>query len=225
MAIKEAFLDVLDRGTEILTGNALLLVIEEPPLLVQGTDEILRIDLVRFVAFYLTIRPGKVVDARDDRIDLVQFTSRLYAEKTGIDAVLDAGDRAKAVIELRDRAVDTAWAPGAPVNEAFFDLLEGGGVAVSPSTTPKITADPDGWVMPLMGSSRMSIAGNGEAASVPLFARPVPGADQFPCGFEVKVVGPSSGRRLLTRLVLLIGDPGGQDFAQEAVRVLTLRDF
>ena len=71
----------------------------------------------------------------------------------------------------------------------------------------------------------MSVAGNGEAANVPLFAQPVVDQPLFPSGFEVKVVGPSSGRRLLTRLVLLAASPTGHDVVQESLRVLTLRDL
>jgi hypothetical protein len=77
----------------------------------------------------------------------------------------------------------------------------------------------------MFGSKHMSVAGNGEAAKVPLYAQPVTGATFFPSGFEVKVVGPSSGRRLLTRLVLLAADPTGHDVVEDSLRVLTLRDL
>ena len=42
---------------------------------------------------------------------------------------------------------------------------------------------------------------------------------------EVDAPHASSGRRLLTRLVLLAASPTGHDVVQESLRVLTLRDL
>ena len=90
--------------------------------------------------------------------------------------------------------------------------------------TPTIATAPDGWVGPLFGSKHLSVAGNGEAAKVPLFAQPVVSEPAFPSGFEAKVVGPSSRRRLMTRLVLLGASLSGHDVVQDSLRVLTIRD-
>jgi hypothetical protein len=216
---------VPDKAAETLTGNALLFAVQEPPVLITTTGGTYRIDHIRFAAFYLTLRSEKSVARRDDRIDLVRFTSGAHPEGPSIQAITDSGDRSEVVSELRARGAEAAWMPGVAVDQAFHELLSNDTMSATPVSSPSITTAPDGWIFPMFGSRRMSVAGNGDAHKVPLFAKLVDGKELFPSGFEVKVVGPASGRRLLTRLVLLASDPGGHDVVQEALRILTLRDL
>ena len=68
----------------------------------------------------------------------------------------------------------------------------------------------------------MSVAGNGEAPKVPLFGQSTGG---FPGGFETQIVGPSGGRQILTRLVLLAGSSRHEDVVTEVRRMHTARDL
>ena len=206
-------------------GNALFLVLEEAPLDVQATGGRYRVDLVRFVAFYLTQRPERVVQARADRVDLVRFASRALADRAGLDAIASAGDRAEVVAALRARGIDRAWAAGQPAATALFALRVDNTIDPVPVVSPTLPPAADWPPRAFLERERMTVAGNDPALRVPRFCQPVVGQPAFPSGFEVKIVGPSGGRQVLVRLALQAGTTVGGDLPVDVTKVLTVRDL
>jgi type II secretory pathway pseudopilin PulG len=213
-----------DAAGQRRTGDALLIACEDRPREFNTAGGRFRVDVVRFFAAYLTRRPGKVVAASADRIDLVRFASRPFADLTSLNQVPTAS-RAEVVQGLRAAGIMRAWVTGAPVASAFFALNADGTIDATPVATPTIDTLPDDRPRPMLGESNSSIAPNSAVLRVPAFAEPDPLIPQFPSGFEVKVVGPSGGRQVLVRLTILTGAHKGPDAASMTERMFSVRDL
>jgi len=208
------------------TGNALLLACEDRPreFSTPGGGRY-RVDIVRFVAVYPTRRAGKVVDAAPDRIDLVRFSSRPYADKGSLEQIPVAADRVEVVKTLTAQGVGRAWVAGAPIDSAFFDLKADGSIAATAVASPVIDCPPEAPVRTMLNAVKASVAPNSPALRVPTFAELDTSAPGFPSGFEVKVVGPSGGREVFVRLVVLVGVAGGPDAQATSTRLFSVRDL
>ena len=207
------------------TGNALLLACEDRPQQFTTSGARHRVDVVRFIGVFPTRRTGKIVEAMPDRIDLVRFASRQYADKASLDQIAVAAEKAEVVLALRAQGMTRAWVAGAAIGSAFFALNADGTVASAPVVSPVIDCPPDAPARTMLGSSKTSVAPNSPALRIPQFAEPDTAATAFPSGFEVKVVGPSGGRQVLVRLVLLVGVTGGADADASLVRLFSVRDL
>jgi hypothetical protein len=208
------------------TGNALLLACEDRPreFSTPGGGRY-RVDIVRFVAVYPTRRAGKVVDAAPDRIDLVRFASRPYADKGSLEQIPVAAERVEVVKTLTAQGVGRAWVAGAPIDSAFFDLKADGSIAATAVASPVIDCPPEAPVRTMLNAVKASVAPNSPALRVPTFAELDTSAPGFPSGFEVKVVGPSGGRQVLVRLTILTGAHAGPDAASTTERLFSVRDL
>ena len=207
------------------TGNAILLACEDRPRQIQTSGARHRIDVVRFFCVYPTRRTGKVANAVADRIDLVRFTSRPYADKASIDQVTDPSERAEVVQALRAGGITRTCISGVPLAQTFFALNTDGSIATTEIVSPIIDPLPDDRPRPMLGNSKSTVAPNSAALHVPAFALLDNTIPAFPSGFEVKVVGPSGGRQVLIRLTLLTGTHSGPDAASTTERLFSVRDL
>lgn len=208
------------------TGNALLLACEDRPREFTTTGGGRhRVDIVKFVSVYPTRRTVKVVDAIPDRIDLVRFASRAYADKGSLDQIPVAAEKVEVVKALKAQGVNRCWIAGAAIGAAFFDLNTDGTIAAAPVAAPVIDCAPEQPVRTMLGASKASVAPNSTKMKVPTFAQLDATAPAYPSGFEVKVVGPSGGREVLVRLVILVGVAGGQDAEATSTRLFSVRDL
>ena len=207
------------------TGNTLLLACEDRPQQFTTSGAPHRVDVVRFIAAYPTRRPGKIIEAMPDRIDIVRFASRQYADRASLDQITDPTERSDVVQALRAAGIDRTWVAGAAIGSAFFALNTDGTIAGAPIASPVIDAPPDNLPRTMLGEAHMSVAPNSPALRVPSFAQLDVAAPAFPSGFEVKVVGPSGGRQVLVRHVLLAGVVGGPDAEAATVRLFSVRDL
>ncbi len=210
--------DIVERKT----GNALLFVVEEQPLDLTPVATTYRLDVVRFVAFYLTRVNEKVIADQGDRIDLVQFTSMPYVLLAGVDAVTDTAEQDALLDELVTLGYDRLITLDVALNVAFHDIDAAGTVASSPTTSPVIAASTRHPPRRLLRRRQMSVAENGAAIGVPRFALPDTNALQYPSGLEVKVAGPWAARRVLIRLALVTGAAGSLDIATDITKVFTV---
>jgi hypothetical protein len=207
------------------TGDALLIACEDRPREVPTAASRHRVDVVRFFAVYPTRRTGRVVDAIPDRIDLVRFASRSYADKASLDQITDPLEKSQVVQGLVGAGFAQAWVAGAAVNQAFFVLNADGTIGATPIVAPTIDTMADDRPRPMLGDSRSSVAPNSPALRVPAFAQLDATMPAFPSGFEVKVVGPSGGRQVLVRLTLLTGAHLAPDAASTTERLFSVRDL
>jgi len=204
------------------TGNALLLAVEGRPIDVAPNGTLHRLDRVRFVAFYLTRLDEQVVAGQNDRLDVVQFTSRAYVLQSGVDAITDSTEQKDVLLALRAMELDRLVTLDVDAAAAFRDVSTLGVVGSSAVVDPVIDADDRFPVRRLLFGRPMSVANNGAPIGVPRFALPDPDAPDFPGGLEVKVAGPWAARRVLVRLALVGGGAGSHDVVSDVTKVFTV---
>ena len=224
-----------DGAAQRFTGNTLLLVRQLPPLSIlydhdgnDGTDDIeFLADRYTFQYFYLRKDAGQSFAKSGQSADLMRATSEEYADYFQLASVtVSPGTLVSKLIEA---GMKEAWDPGKPVGSAFYDLSEATdgtfGNAIKNPTIPIVLTK---TMLPgLFGgriSGRMSYSvgfpkPSGPAFPIPqplsLYARTDASLPGYPAGFEVKIIGPSRNRQVLTRLVLM-SQYGGKYEAQQA---------
>ena len=210
--------DLVDRKT----GNAILLIVEDQPLDLTPIATPHRVDVVRFVAFYLSRLDEKVIAEQDDRIDLVHFTSLPYVVRASVDAVEDTVEQDALLDDLVALGYDRLITLDVDIDQAFHDVDSSGDVATLPTVDPVIAPSIRHPTRRLLFGRHMSVAANGARIGVPRFALPDPDELAFPSGFEVKVAGPWAARRVLVRLALVTGAAGSHDVATDVTKVFTV---
>ena len=121
------------------------------------------------------------------------------------------------VSKLIAAGMNQAWDPGKPLTSAFYNLSSAtGGTFGSAIKTPTIPIVQTKTMLPgLFGgriSGRMAYSvgfPKSPSTTFPIpqplsvFARTDASLPGYPAGFEVKIIGPSRNRQVLTRLVLM----------------------
>lgn len=212
-----------DGATERYTGNALFLVRQLPPLSVlydhdglNNTPDIeFLADRYTFQYFYLRKDTSESFAGSGQSADLMRATSDEYADYFQL-----AGVTAKPgtlVSKLIAAGLKQAWDPGKPLASAFY-LLSGAtdGAFDSALINPTIPIVLTKTMLPglfggrISGKMSYSVAfptTSGPAFPIPhplsVFARADASLPNYPAGFEVKIIGPSRNRQVLTRLVLM----------------------
>ena len=211
-----------DTATGRYTGNSLLLVRQLPPLSIMydhdgknGTADIeFLADRYTFQYFYLK-KVSHSFAGSGQSADLMRATSEEYADYFQLKAV--TAKPGTLVSKLIAAGMKQAWDPGKPLTSAFYNLSSATdgkfGNAVKAPTIPIVQTK---TMLPgLFGgriSGRMSYSvgfpkPTGPAFPIPqplsVFARTDPSLPGYPAGFEVKIIGPSRNRQVLTRLVLM----------------------
>lgn len=214
-----------DLPTESSTGNMLLLGIrEEPTTIVVRTvgapDEGYRVDVLRFVCYF----PTPVAKSR--AFDLARWGSVKIARLSDVMALSDALKRTKVIKGLAAVGIQYAWEPTQDRANGLFKLTTSGG-AVLLSATERIPGDPAATRLSLAGTRRVGVASNDllPQPRVPFYANAnrANGA-LFPGGFEIRIDGPSSGRLLLLRMVLVSSNEQGAWNHAEVRRLLSCHD-
>lgn len=174
----------------------------------SNSTHTVRIDLYRFYYYYLTPEnPKTIYDKKSYR--LIEWKSIQYADYSQLMSIPDSTKRANTVKALYNNKIYFAWNASAPLpTNAFFSLTADG--AILPLSNHKIQlsvwSNLTNIVTGIMaGGYRYGVSPNTAGWTkapkvVPQYAT----ADgSFPGGFEVVIVGPSSGRKVLLRSVLV----------------------
>jgi prepilin-type N-terminal cleavage/methylation domain-containing protein len=212
-----------DAATERFTGNTLLLVRQLPPLSIlydhddkKGTSDIeFLADRYAFQYFYLRKDGSQSFAGSGQAADLMRATSEQYVDFFQLSGVsAEPGNLVKKVIAA---GYKHAWDPGKPLDSAFYPLADAkDGDFDEPVKTPTIPIVSVRSMLPGLFGGRISgrIAYSvgfpkptGPAFPIPqplaVFARTDASLPGYPAGFEVKIIGPSRNRQVLTRLVLM----------------------
>jgi hypothetical protein len=185
----------VDPADEVQTGNLLFLARMMAPTLADagesGAPELLRIDTLRFVVWFL--ESGEVTG-----VDVGRWSSAPVARLQDLAALSDPDRRARLCRSLWSAGIRHAWDPRVdPAAGALWAIDADGELAAM--GTARIPADPQQCELRILGRRHLGIARNGTTAiDVPSFARAQPG---FPHGFEIKCDGDATGGLLLVRLV------------------------
>jgi hypothetical protein len=179
-----------------------------------------RIDTYRFDYFYLSSVAADIIGGQP-RLGLVEWRSAVYANASDIQGVTDPVASANLINELMARGIHLACDLSQnSAASAFFSL---GTNTLTPVPEHHIVMS--ATLLSLQqsvtggGSFRYGISPNTSGLLstkdvVPLYAQ---AAGSFPGGFEVVVVGPSSSRQILARLVMAaVGSMAPQSYQQVA---------
>jgi len=215
-------LPVIDTTTTVIapdgsgtrfTGNSLLLARQMPPLTVlydhdddDHTPEVEFVaDRYRFEYIYLSPTYVKSFARSGMKLDLRMATSIEYADYFQL-STLPSGTGAIAQ-QLIDADLDRAWDPGKPIDAAFYELSGAtDDVFDSPIRSPEIEEDTNRTLLKGLLGGRVTGAMEYSVAfgsyrlpqAQGMFAQPA-----SPGGFEVKIVGPSGNRQVLSRILLM----------------------
>lgn len=197
-----------EQGTP-LTGNVLLFAVEMDPAPVvadpsRGT--VRYIDMYRFVCIYprRTTRKLIVGAGRDTAVDLVMWRSTRFPNQAQILALGSAAERRAAVKDLVKRFdCGLAWDPAGALTESFYTLSETDSMSATPQFSPEILEDQDvsdrGRLVYTDCQLSPTVAAEYHRRGIYTSDDP---ATWTPEGFEVKIVGPSSARRVWIHVVV-----------------------
>lgn len=203
------------------TGNALFLVRQLPPLSVMydhdGANNTAEVEFLAdrytFQYFYLRNETGSSFAGSGQSADLMRASSEPYADYFQLASV--SARPGTLVQKLIAAGLKQAWDPGKPLGSAFYQLSDAAdgtfNAALSAPSVPIVTVR--SMLPGLFGgriSGRMAYSvGFPRTPAFPIpqplsvFGRPAASLPGYPAGFEVKIIGPSRNRQVLTRLVLM----------------------
>ena len=230
-------------GAEI-TGNSLFfakLAWTDPFTCTSGNHYL--VDVYRWEYCYLSPVGTGPASGNPVGLDFVRFLSEPLADAASIDRITNAADQAEVLLHL---SAATADADG-KVHSPLEVVWRRGGLATAVGTLRQID-DTDGslsdtpiggrpnpWrVLPSEPGVRGQLASR-TASVATNFAPPAFGVGRFglvttsgagfPHGFEVQIVGPTSARQVLLRLVIANIIPLGRPAWSSAQAVIDCRDF
>ena len=210
-----------DTATSRFTGNTLYLVRQLPPLAVSydhdavpATPDIeFLADRYTFEYCYLRNSTAQSFAGSGRSVDLMLSASGQYADYFQLASVTTS--RGALVQKLIAAGLSHAWDPGKPLASAFYALSNGtDGTFDPPLNAPTIPIVLTRSLLPGLFGGRISgrVAYSVAFPRSPAFPIPQPlsvfgqpdvSLPGYPAGFEVKIIGPSRNRQVLTRLVLM----------------------
>ncbi len=234
---------VPDTGAIATVGNSLFfgrLAWVDRRACANGSEYL--VDVHRWVYYYLTSegtgpRPGSA-----HGLNLVRFLSEPMADAEQV-AAIPAVDRAEVLQQLRAGTPDATGTARDPVrlvwNRApgtgegpFREILSSGGLTGSATSETLKVRSAEGPQQGILSYRHHSVATNycrfdGEesTAGVGRWCRPLFEGMGFPHGFEVKIGGPSSGRKVAVNLVLVSTNVGGQLASYRIQPVFDVREI
>lgn len=170
------------------------------------------IDLYRPRIYYLSKTTELDISKKGWAMDLVEWEGKLYADYSQV-----VSSPAATYSDLVAQGITEAWnALGTSVGSTIYTVNSNGTVTTqaSPTIQPRSVHSAT-HLFGSRGGSKYAVAfnrGPGFAIndSVPAFATASTSGDGFPHGFEVMIVGPTGGRRILARLVMVAEGYGGR---------------
>jgi prepilin-type N-terminal cleavage/methylation domain-containing protein len=213
------------------TGNILLLASEGDPLTCladPATSKLLYMDVYRVVCIYPSETGPRVMTVRREAgRDLVVWQSAPYPSYTQVMNIASATERTRVVRALYTvHGCRYLWNPDAAWGSAFYRIDAAGtvsGTADASHLVPEdTTASPGGRLLYTKLQLARTVAGDAVRQSQLTQEDP---EDWTPDGFEVKVVGTSSQRKVWFRLVVEGQSVSGRDTAHPTTLIAALRDL
>jgi len=203
-------------GATRRVGNSLLIAREELPLSTwvdhdadSNTPDVeFLVDLLRLEYFYLGYNNDRSFMGRGYYLDLIRTRSVVYADYFQLSGLTPAIGQLVAA-DLNARGITTAWDPAEAAGLAFFSIsntgLLSGPVATTIDMSDFESLMPEFRGGSIQGKIEYTVGVQADpplstSDSVNLFAQR---SGDFPSGFETLIVGPSSARKVFSRVVLL----------------------
>ena len=189
------------------TGNVVLYVKEAAPFVGDADGTTRRVDIYYMGCYYLS-PGGQPVGGKSTSLRLIKWQSREFADYNQVMAISQPVARTAFVVNLyTNRGIRYLWLPHNTPATAFYAIDEFGDIAGAPDAAYTIQKNTAESMISDIGSGYASIAWNRGndfwvPDIVPKFALVSVSGDGFPHGFEVQIIGPSSARQILIRIVL-----------------------
>ena len=204
-------------------GNMLFSAkIVDPPAEVSDGVNPYVFDKFKFIVYFISpYAQGKgynlyACESKYQYLDYNQVMTILRSEPDYPAALVEA---------LKNMGLTLVWKPNAEAASKAFYTLSADMSKASPISHTVVMDESKkvSGFSNLSGPQHHGIAPNGRGVSlnVPKFAR---AGEGFPNGFEVLVAGPSTGRKILLRLVLL-GEGHGLSLATEHTALMSVREY
>ena len=213
------------------TGNVMLLATETDPvtcLADPATAKILYLDLYRMLCVYPSETRAKVVVRRaENGLDLVIWASAAYPSYVQVSSIANAAERTRVVRALYStHGCRYLWNPDLPSDQAFFAIDATGSIAGLPETGHEMPEDaavsPGGRLI----QTKLQLARTDPAVWQRRAVLTVENPEEWvPNGFELKVVGTSSQRKVWMRLTVEAQSVTPRDTAHDTTLIASLRDL
>lgn len=170
------------------------------------------IDRYRLRGYYLTKADSMKMMGKSYAYDLIEWVGPTYLDYTEM-----AGAPGAVFSDAVAQGYTLAWnAQATSLDSTVWDVSAGGSLAAQAAPTlDPVTCHSATHVFGDGGDTRYAVAFNTVdhypiQDAVPAFGSAHASGDGFPNGFEVMVVGPTGGRKILLRLVLVAEGYGGR---------------
>lgn len=216
-----------DTGSELRTGNVALFAEHAGySSYVTASNRLYSIPLYRFHVYYLSEQANGPRAGSADGLDLNHWVSETVADGARVDEISDGNHLKEVLLHLRNAATDAdgrakprvevVWHVGGdPAVTSTLRLIEAAGTLADNSSGPrgptwKIVEDSRRTGYRLLEQRQLSIATNFAPSRMKVaeFGITDTTGFGFPHGLEVQIVGPSSARKILVRLVVV--ESGGK---------------
>ncbi len=212
------------------TGNDLLFIKEFAPITTDmGAGDIRRIDRYCLIHYYLNESPDAIGN-KSTSLRLIRWESIPYADYNQVIAVTDPVSRSNIVMDLWDAGITYLWTPRNMPDNAFYPIDIGGNIWALDSWYT-IQTDSVQPVIASLGHGFASVAWNNDTTfwapdTVPEFGIASAVGKGFPHGLEIQVIGPTSARQILIRLVLAYVASSQENIASnESTTIATMHEF
>lgn len=212
-------------GVDRRAGNTLLVARQLSPLSVLYDDDgkpatpdvEMLIDRYRFEYYFLARNKLRNFSGSGFYADLMESRSVEYADYFQLNS-LSAAQLMSIVPKIQAAGVTSAWDPGKPLGNAFYDLAPAAAGAFGAAiAAPKISLASTNTLMPEMRGGRITGMMEYSVAFLPaapkkpfpitkavsFYAKPDAAYPTFPAGFEVKIAGPAGNRKVGLRVLLM----------------------
>ena len=203
-----------------------------------GTSHTLRIDLYRFYYYYLTSENLKSILIKPSYL-LIEWQSIYYADFNQINNITDSVLKKNTIEALYTNGINYAWNTSileTSINNAFYNLNSDGNIPLNSNhqiiknqdkiLTHMFTGTMGGGFRYGISCNTVDAANNviwsGISKKIPQYAI---ASGNFPGGFEVIVVGSTSGRKVLIRSVLVAEGTMPGLIADDQVVLCSTRDL
>ncbi|MFH0887960.1 MAG: hypothetical protein V1871_01980 [Planctomycetota bacterium] len=214
------------------TGNALLFVKESPPFIGNAGGSTRRADIYTFVYYYLSPITCTIA-TKPKSLRLAKWTSIEFVDYNQVMSIPVVGSARSTFVSnlYANRGIRYLWIPRNTVSTAFYSIDATGGIAGSASAGYTIEKNEVHSVIQSLGTGIASVAWNTSAQFhtpdiVPKYANASTSGDGFPNGFEVQIIGPTSARQIMVRIVFAYYTSINQSlFSTEAFTMITTREY
>ncbi|MCX5781831.1 MAG: prepilin-type N-terminal cleavage/methylation domain-containing protein [Elusimicrobia bacterium] len=210
-------------------GNSLYFATNEGTLsLIISTSVTKRMDFFQFNYYYLTTdNTNSIYETQSYR--LVEWRSIKYADLGQITSISDTTLRGQIIDAVRANGINYAWdTSSVGLNNAFATLGTASYTLIASHSIPssKVTVLTK-ILTNIMGGYRYGVSPNSAGwahapRTVPLYAT---ANGSFPSGFEIGILGSTSGRKVLLRCVLVAQGAFPGIIGEEQQLVASARDL